>query len=263
MNQNPGNQDQQLNVSDQSSPTHSDQDSNQIVADKVEDQENQPLQDFMLELAENEMPLLDRLAIAQDVLNSGAESKPVDVGTKPEPEQVKKARAQKKAQKSSESSYAEHSEKLQKEKEAIRIINRSRGRPKVVQVECKLSGMVEAILQNQVKDATLMISTVTSLLKSTIQRDEATSAEALRAFYDYLDRIAYPVIHLCFKNEGNVPDSEYYRFRQLKPEDYIYLVYKYVQDNEIDGQLMHKIRDFAHTKFRTMVMDFDMSIIPI
>jgi hypothetical protein len=39
----------------------------------------------MLELAENEMPLLDRLAIAQDVLNSGAESKPVDVGTKPEP----------------------------------------------------------------------------------------------------------------------------------------------------------------------------------
>jgi hypothetical protein len=43
MNLNPGNQDQQLNESDQSSPTHSDQDSNQIVADKVEDQENQPL----------------------------------------------------------------------------------------------------------------------------------------------------------------------------------------------------------------------------
>jgi hypothetical protein len=40
----------------------------------------------MLELAENGMPLLDRLAIAKDVPNSAAESKPVDVGTKPEPE---------------------------------------------------------------------------------------------------------------------------------------------------------------------------------
>ena len=95
--------------------------------------------------------------------------------------------------------------------------------------------MVEAILRSQVKDATLMISTVTSLLKSTINRDEATSADALRAFYDYLDKIAYPTIHLCFKNEGNVPASEYYRFEKLKSEDYIYLVYKYVQDNEIDG----------------------------
>jgi hypothetical protein len=69
----------------------------------------------MLELAENGMPLLDRLAIAKDVPNSAAESKPVDVGTKPEPAKVKKVRAQKKAQKSSESSYAENSEKIKKE----------------------------------------------------------------------------------------------------------------------------------------------------
>ena len=78
------------------------------------------------------MTLIDRLAIAQDVPNSGAESKPVDVGTKPEPAKLKKARAQKKAQKSSESSYAENSEKLKKDKEAIRILSRSRGRPKAV-----------------------------------------------------------------------------------------------------------------------------------
>ena len=57
------------------------------------------------------MGILERLAIAKDVPNSAAESKPVDVGTKPEPAKVKKARAQKKAQKSSESSYAENSEK--------------------------------------------------------------------------------------------------------------------------------------------------------
>ena len=86
----------------------------------------------MLKLAENEMPLLDRLAIAQDIPNPATESKLVDVGTKPEPANVKKVSAQKKAQKSSESSYAEHSEKLKKNKEAIRIYNRSRGRPKVV-----------------------------------------------------------------------------------------------------------------------------------
>ena len=78
------------------------------------------------------MDLLERLAIAKDVPNSAAESNPVDVGTKQEPAKVKKARAQKKAQKSSESSYAEHSEKLKKNKEAIRIYNRSRGRPKAV-----------------------------------------------------------------------------------------------------------------------------------
>ena len=41
------------------------------------------------------------------------------------------------------------------------------------------------------------------------------------------------------------------------------MVYKYVQDNEIDGKMMLKIRDFAHTKFRTMMMDLNMSIIPI
>ena len=83
-------------------------------------------------MEEDGMDVLERLAIAKDVLNSAAESKPVDVGTKPEPANVKKASAQKKAQKFSESSYAENSKKLKKDKEAIRIYNRSRGRPKVV-----------------------------------------------------------------------------------------------------------------------------------
>jgi hypothetical protein len=85
MNQNPGNQDQQMSESDQSSPTHSDQDSNQIVADKVEHQENQQLEELMEQFKESGMSLQERLAIAKDVPNSAAESKPVDVGTKPEP----------------------------------------------------------------------------------------------------------------------------------------------------------------------------------
>ena len=78
------------------------------------------------------MGILKRLAIAKDVPNPAAESKHIDVEMKPEPANVNKVSAQKKAQKSSESSYAENSEKLQKDKEAIRIINRSRGRPKAV-----------------------------------------------------------------------------------------------------------------------------------
>ena len=114
MNLDPGNQDLQLSESDQSNPTYSDQDSNQIVTEKVEHQENQPLEEVMSQLGEDGMGILERLAIAKDVPNPAAESKPVDVGTKPEPEKVKKARAQKKAQKSSESSYAENSEKLQR-----------------------------------------------------------------------------------------------------------------------------------------------------
>ena len=49
----------------------------------------------------------------------------------------------------------------------------------------------------------------------------------------------------------------------LKPEDYIYLVYKYVQDNEIDGQTMQKIRGFAQSKFKSMGQDFDISTVPV
>ena len=67
------------------------------MADKVEHQENEPLEKLMNELDEEGMDILERLAIAKDLPNSAAESKPVDVRTKPEPAKVKKVRAQKKA----------------------------------------------------------------------------------------------------------------------------------------------------------------------
>ena len=111
------------------------------------------------------MGLHERLEIAKDAQTPAAGSKPLGVKTKPESANAKKVSAQKKAQKSSESSYAEHSDKLKKNKDVIMISNRQRGRPKSVQAECKLTDMVEAILQSQVKEASLMISTVKSLLK--------------------------------------------------------------------------------------------------
>jgi hypothetical protein len=68
--------------------------------------------------------------------------------------------------------------------------------------------MVEAILQRQVKEAPVMISKVTSFLMKATLQDEGTYAEALKAFYEYLDNVAYPSFHLCFASEGKVPNAE-------------------------------------------------------
>ena len=94
------------------------------MADNDDNQENKPLENLMEQLAEQGMPLVERLAIAKEAQTPTAGSKPVDVETKPEPAKVKKVSAQKKAQKSSESSYAEHSDKLKKDKDAIVIASR-------------------------------------------------------------------------------------------------------------------------------------------
>ena len=94
------------------------------MADNDDNLENKPLENLMEQLAEQGMPLVERLAIAKEAQTPTAESKPVDVETKPEPTNVKKVSAQKKAQKSSESSYAEHSDKLKKEKDNIVIGSR-------------------------------------------------------------------------------------------------------------------------------------------
>ena len=50
MNLDPGNQDLQLSESDQSNPTYSDLDSNDILADKDNNQENQPREELMEQL---------------------------------------------------------------------------------------------------------------------------------------------------------------------------------------------------------------------
>ena len=94
------------------------------MADNDDNLENKPLENLMEQLAEQGMPLVERLAIAKEAQTPTAESKPVDVETKPEPTNVKKVSAKKKAPKSSESSYAEHSDKLKKDKEAIVIASR-------------------------------------------------------------------------------------------------------------------------------------------
>ena len=94
------------------------------MADNDDNQENKPLENLRDQLADDGMPLLERLAVAKEAQTPTAGSKPVDVETKPKPANVKKVSAQKKAQKSSESSYAEHSDKLKKEIEAIFIASR-------------------------------------------------------------------------------------------------------------------------------------------
>jgi hypothetical protein len=94
------------------------------MADNDDNQDNGPLENLMEQLKEDGMGLHVRLEIAKDAQTLAAGSKPLDVETKPESANAKKVSAQKKAQKSSESSYAEHSDKLKKNKDVIMISNR-------------------------------------------------------------------------------------------------------------------------------------------
>jgi len=94
------------------------------MADNDDNQDNGPLENLMEQLKEDGMGLHERLEIAKDAQTPAAGSKPLDVETKPESANAKKVSAQKKAQKSSESSYAEHSDKLKKNKDVIMISNR-------------------------------------------------------------------------------------------------------------------------------------------
>ena len=102
------------------------------MADNDDNQDNEPLENLMEQFKEDGMGLHERLEIAKDAQTPAAGSKPLDVETKPESANAKKVSAQKKAQKSSESSYAEHSDKLKKNKDVITIGNYRRGRPRSV-----------------------------------------------------------------------------------------------------------------------------------
>ena len=150
--------------SDQSSPTQSDDDLIFREAEKFDDDEQEALENMMNEFREDGMGLIERLQIAAEMKTPTATGNPSDTNKKPEDEVAKKGRAKKKAPHSSESSYKADSGKLKEKKDTILFRARGRGRPKSVEAECKLSNMVEAILQRQVKEAPVMISKVTSFL---------------------------------------------------------------------------------------------------
>ena len=57
----------------------------------------------------------------------------------------------------------------------------------------------------------------------------------MKCFYDYIDRIAFPRFSLYFANGGTIPSSEQHKIKSLYAEDYIYIVYKYVQDTATEG----------------------------
>ena len=85
----------------------------------------------------------------------------------------------------------------------------------------------------------------------------------MKCFYDYIDRIAFPRFSFYFENAGPLPSPEQHKIKSLYAEDYIYIVYKYVQDTAIEGSTMHMLRVFAHSKFRGVAQDFYMSTVPV
>ena len=133
-------------------------------AENFYDDEEEALENLMNELREDGMGLDERLQIAAEMKTPTATGNPSDTNQKPEDAVAKKGSRKKKAPHSSESSYKADSGKLKEKKDTILIRARGRGRPKSVEAECKLTNMVEAILQRQVKEAPLMISKVTSFL---------------------------------------------------------------------------------------------------
>jgi len=57
----------------------------------------------------------------------------------------------------------------------------------------------------------------------------------LKCFYDYIDRIAFPRFSFYHENAGTIPSPEQHKIKSLYAEDYIYIVYKYVQDTATEG----------------------------
>jgi hypothetical protein len=155
---NPGNQVPSSFESDQSSLTYSDDDLIFKEAENFYDDEQEALENLMNEFREDGMGLNERLQIAAEMKTPTATGNPSDTNKKPEDAVAKRGRAKKKAPHSSESSYKADSGKLKEKKDTILIRARGRGRPRSVEAECKLTNMVEAILQRQVKEAPLMIS---------------------------------------------------------------------------------------------------------
>jgi len=54
----------------------------------------------------------------------------------------------------------------------------------------------------------------------------------MKCFYDYIDRIVFPRFSLYFANAGPLPSPELHKMKSLYAEDYIYIVYKYMQEND-------------------------------
>ena len=86
----------------------------------------------------------------------------------------------------------------------------------------------------------------------------------MKSFYNYIDSITFPRFSLYFANGGPIPFSPQCETKSFDPEDYIYIVYKYIQDNDkIEVDTMQRIRKFTQTKFRKISRDLDMSTVPV
>ena len=133
-------------------------------AANFDEDEQEALENLMNELREDGMGLDERLQIAAEMKTPAATENPSDTKKKPDAVAKKGSRKKKAPHSSESSSFKAESEKLKKKKDAIVIRARGPGRPRSVEAECKLTNMVEAILQRQVKEAPLMISKVTSFL---------------------------------------------------------------------------------------------------
>ena len=54
----------------------------------------------------------------------------------------------------------------------------------------------------------------------------------MKCFYDYIDRVVFPRFSFYFANAGSLPSPELHKMKSLYAEDYIYIVYKYMQEND-------------------------------
>ena len=54
----------------------------------------------------------------------------------------------------------------------------------------------------------------------------------MKCFYDYIDRVVFPRFSFFFANGGTIPSSEQHKIKSLYADDYIYIVYKYMQEND-------------------------------
>ena len=54
----------------------------------------------------------------------------------------------------------------------------------------------------------------------------------MKCFYDYIDNIVFPRFCNYFENSKPLTSQDQHKMKSLYAEDYIYIVYKYMQEND-------------------------------
>ena len=178
------------------------------------------------------MDLLERDALGMAIRKAQDEGKLDDFVEKSSDAIVKAHFKIKKTKKDDDSDFTiDEKDKKPKTKAKTEGIKSRRGRPAKVKPKSKVSLLVKSLLEERVPEAVLLIDHTFKCIQLEEDRNDIGGL-AMKCFYDYIDRIVFPRFSFYFANAGPLPSPELHKMKSLYAEDYIYIVYKYMQEND-------------------------------